>query len=215
MSHGPPAGHRPCPNGSRSLVRQVIDDDPYGPWVLGPLVLPSGFPEGSHKNGRHICPGDGSTHLRQDLRKVLISDSTLVLLAQPVDDLDPLGPQLHPGARRADLLSDPVHEPAHDLIRNIQVPPVETDRRLPCRVLVGNDRGHQGPLIPDEDQPQVPGVVGHGVHRGDRDTFWCGLLLGGCGGRPTTKLYTDRVCHFAHHPGPDGLPHLCGRPARG
>ncbi|MDQ0936609.1 hypothetical protein [Streptomyces turgidiscabies] len=48
-----------------------------------------------------------------------------------------------------------------------------------------------------------------------RDTFWCGLLLGGCGVRLTTKLYTDRVRHFAHHPGPDGLPHLCGRHARG
>ncbi|MFI9041788.1 hypothetical protein [Streptomyces sp. NPDC053726] len=47
------------------------------------------------------------------------------------------------------------------------------------------------------------------------DTFWCGLLLGGCGGQLTTKLYTDRVCHFAHHPGPDGLPHVCGRHARG
>ncbi|MGW1734260.1 hypothetical protein [Streptomyces sp. NPDC001999] len=47
------------------------------------------------------------------------------------------------------------------------------------------------------------------------DTFWCGLLLGGCGGQLTTKLYTDRVCHFAHHPGPDGLPHVCGRRARG
>ncbi len=35
-----------------------------------------------------------------------------------------------------------------------------------------------------------------------------GLLL-------TTKLYTDRVCHFAHHPGPDGHPHLCGRRFRG
>ncbi|MGI5143561.1 MULTISPECIES: hypothetical protein [unclassified Streptomyces] len=22
-------------------------------------------------------------------------------------------------------------------------------------------------------------------------TFWCGVLLGGCGGRLTTKLYTD------------------------
>ncbi|WP_329449326.1 hypothetical protein OG906_42875 (plasmid) [Streptomyces sp. NBC_01426] len=32
----------------------------------------------------------------------------------------------------------------------------------------------------------------------DQDTFWCGLLLGGCGGQLTTKLYTDRVCHFAH-----------------
>ncbi|WP_326594199.1 hypothetical protein [Streptomyces sp. NBC_01294] len=50
--------------------------------------------------------------------------------------------------------------------------------------------------------------------RHEHDTFWCGLLLGGCGVQLTTKLYTDRVCHFAHHPGPDGLPH-CGRSARG
>ncbi|MFI1067019.1 hypothetical protein ACH4TC_34675 [Streptomyces spororaveus] len=46
----------------------------------------------------------------------------------------------------------------------------------------------------------------------DQDTFWCGLLLGGCGGQLTTKLYIDRVCHFAHHPGTDGL---CGRQDRG
>jgi hypothetical protein len=45
-------------------------------------------------------------------------------------------------------------------------------------------------------------------------TFWCGTL-GGCGGQLTTKLYTDKVCHFAHHAGPDGLPHACGRHARG
>jgi hypothetical protein len=52
-------------------------------------------------------------------------------------------------------------------------------------------------------------------HRHDHHTFWCGLLLGGCGGQLTTKLYTDRVCHFAHHPDPDGLPQVCGRHARG
>ncbi|MEV8057152.1 hypothetical protein AB0P37_11635 [Streptomyces antimycoticus] len=46
-------------------------------------------------------------------------------------------------------------------------------------------------------------------------TFWCGVLLGGCGGQLATKLYTDRVCHFAHHPDPDGLPHVCRRRARG
>ncbi|MGC4985800.1 hypothetical protein ACLQ18_35115 [Streptomyces sp. DT193] len=51
--------------------------------------------------------------------------------------------------------------------------------------------------------------------RHEHDTFWCGLLLGGCGLQLMTKLYTDRVCHFAHHPGPDGHPHLCGRRARG
>ncbi|MDQ0904098.1 hypothetical protein QFZ22_000083 [Streptomyces canus] len=51
--------------------------------------------------------------------------------------------------------------------------------------------------------------------RHEHDTFWCGLLLGGCGLQLTTKLYTDRVCHFAHHPGRDGHPHVCGRRARG
>ncbi|MGX5185806.1 hypothetical protein ACWKT5_24015 [Streptomyces avermitilis] len=51
--------------------------------------------------------------------------------------------------------------------------------------------------------------------RHEDDTLWCGLLLGGCGLQLTTKLYTGRVCHFAHHPGPHGQPHLCGRPSRG
>ncbi|MFE5096006.1 hypothetical protein ACFRCI_38100 [Streptomyces sp. NPDC056638] len=52
-------------------------------------------------------------------------------------------------------------------------------------------------------------------HRHSDDTFWCGLLLGGCGGQLTTKLYTDRVCHFAHNPGAEGHSHLCGRSSRG
>ncbi|MEU0187065.1 hypothetical protein ABZ312_38825 [Streptomyces sp. NPDC006207] len=46
-------------------------------------------------------------------------------------------------------------------------------------------------------------------------TYWCGVLLGGCGGQLTTKLYTDRVCHFAHYPDPDGLPTVCSRASRG
>ncbi|WP_406076388.1 hypothetical protein [Streptomyces virginiae] len=51
--------------------------------------------------------------------------------------------------------------------------------------------------------------------RHEHDTFWCGLLLGGCGVQLTTNLYTDRVCHFAHHPGADASSHRCGRRARG
>ncbi|MGW1259329.1 zinc finger domain-containing protein [Streptomyces sp. NPDC002513] len=51
--------------------------------------------------------------------------------------------------------------------------------------------------------------------RHEHDTFWCGLLLGGCGGRLTTKLYTDRACHFAHRPDPDGQLHECRRRSRG
>lgn len=51
--------------------------------------------------------------------------------------------------------------------------------------------------------------------RHEHDTFWCGLLLGGCGDQLTTKLYTDRACHFAHYPDPDGLEHVCRRRSRG
>ncbi|MFE1413427.1 hypothetical protein ACFW6F_21900 [Streptomyces sp. NPDC058746] len=51
--------------------------------------------------------------------------------------------------------------------------------------------------------------------RHKHDTFWCGLLLGGCGIQLTTKLYTDRVCHFAHHPGAEAVAHECRRRARG
>ncbi|WP_432197049.1 hypothetical protein [Streptomyces sp. bgisy027] len=42
-------------------------------------------------------------------------------------------------------------------------------------------------------------------HTHQSDTFWCGLWLGGCGSRLTTKLYVDRACHFAHVPHP-GIP---------
>ncbi|MFE2541726.1 hypothetical protein [Actinacidiphila glaucinigra] len=50
------------------------------------------------------------------------------------------------------------------------------------------------------------------LHRGA--TFWCGVLLGGCGGQLMTKLYTDRVCHFAHYPDPDGALTVCSRAFR-
>ncbi|MFI2241187.1 hypothetical protein [Streptomyces chrestomyceticus] len=46
-------------------------------------------------------------------------------------------------------------------------------------------------------------------------SFWCGTWLDGCGRQLTTKLYVDRACHFAHHPDPGGLPHVCGRRSRG
>jgi hypothetical protein len=72
------------------------------------------------------------------------------------------------------------------------------------------DAASEVPLLPPLEAIEVD-VFRH-EHAGD--TIWCRLLLGGCGGRLTTKLYTDRVCHFAHHPDPDGLPHVCGRRAR-
>ncbi|MGW8688021.1 hypothetical protein ACWGNN_44840 [Streptomyces sp. NPDC055817] len=47
------------------------------------------------------------------------------------------------------------------------------------------------------------------VHRGA--TFWCGLLLGGCGARLSSKLYTDRQCHFQHNPQKSEHTSLCRR----
>ncbi|MFD7461089.1 MULTISPECIES: hypothetical protein [unclassified Streptomyces] len=78
-------------------------------------------------------------------------------------------------------------------------------RRIQTAVL-----GHR-----DSDEPLVLPLeafeldVFRHLYRGA--TFWCGVLLGGCGGRLATKLYTDRACHFAHYPGPDGALTGCSR----
>ncbi|MEU4083107.1 hypothetical protein [Streptomyces aureus] len=42
-------------------------------------------------------------------------------------------------------------------------------------------------------------------------TYWCGIQLGGCGGELSDKRYTDKVCHFAHHPNAP----ICHRTANG
>jgi hypothetical protein len=44
------------------------------------------------------------------------------------------------------------------------------------------------------------------------DTFWCGILLGGCGAHLAHKLYVDRKCHFQHFPQVNGAPHACRMP---
>ncbi|MFD0375596.1 hypothetical protein [Streptomyces sp. NPDC127112] len=31
-------------------------------------------------------------------------------------------------------------------------------------------------------------------------SYWCGTQLGGCGGELSDRRYTNKVCHFAHHP---------------
>lgn len=46
-----------------------------------------------------------------------------------------------------------------------------------------------------------------------RDSFYCGRLLGGCGGQLTARTFYDRVCHFSHRHSGDG--HRCRRPSIG
>lgn len=41
-------------------------------------------------------------------------------------------------------------------------------------------------------------------------TYWCGILLGGCGEPLTDRLYYSKVCYFAHRPH-----HRCTRTANG
>ncbi|WP_406490743.1 hypothetical protein OHB06_01430 [Streptomyces sp. NBC_01604] len=52
-------------------------------------------------------------------------------------------------------------------------------------------------------------------HAHAHDTFWCGVLLGGCGAQLAHKLYVDRQCHFQHFPQANGAPHACRRPKVG
>ncbi|MGW6972028.1 hypothetical protein [Streptomyces sp. NPDC054952] len=75
------------------------------------------------------------------------------------------------------------------------------NRQIQTAVLGGADSGK--PLLLPLEAIELDAFR----QRHDQDPFWCGLLLGG-GGQLTTKLYTDRVYHFAHHPGTD---RLCGR----
>ncbi|WP_333750117.1 hypothetical protein [Streptomyces sp. IBSBF 2394] len=87
---------------------------------------------------------------------------------------------------------------------------VRGDRRQIQTAVLGGADSDEPLMLPME---AIELDVFRRVH--EDDTFWCGTLLGGCGGQLTTKLYTDRACHFAHHPDPDGLPHVCGRRSRG
>ncbi|MFF2573551.1 hypothetical protein [Streptomyces sp. NPDC058084] len=48
------------------------------------------------------------------------------------------------------------------------------------------------------------------------ETFWCGILLRGCGGRLMARRGNEaRVSHFAHYPDPLGLLPPCGRRTHG
>ncbi|WP_406482642.1 hypothetical protein [Streptomyces sp. NBC_01615] len=84
------------------------------------------------------------------------------------------------------------------------------DTRLVQTAVVGDEHSDVPVVLPQEaielDQFR---------HVHEHDTYWCGLLLGGCGSELTTKRYLQRQCHFAHVPLPSGVPHVCRRPAIG
>ncbi|WDN56068.1 zinc finger domain-containing protein [Streptomyces clavuligerus] len=67
-------------------------------------------------------------------------------------------------------------------------------RRIQTAVLGSADS--QEPLV----LPLEPIELDAFRSRSAGQTFWCGTWLGGCARQLTTKLYTDRVCHFSHMP---------------
>ncbi|MFB6809984.1 hypothetical protein [Streptomyces sp. NPDC056387] len=84
------------------------------------------------------------------------------------------------------------------------------DTRLVQTAAVGDEHSDVPIILPTE------AIELDGFRRAhQQDAFWCGLLLGGCGGQLATKLYVDRQCHFQHNPLPHGAPSTCRRPSVG
>ncbi len=88
------------------------------------------------------------------------------------------------------------------------VRPGEDRRRIQTAVLGSADS--QQPLVLPAEAIELQAFR----HRYEHQTFWCGTWLAGCGRQLTTKLYVDRVCHFAHHPDTDTSRAPCARRAR-
>ncbi|MFJ8113058.1 hypothetical protein [Streptomyces sp. NPDC096132] len=81
------------------------------------------------------------------------------------------------------------------------------DSRLVQTAVVGNEHSDVPVVLP------VAAIELDAFRRRHRgDSFWCGLLLGGCGARLADKLYVDRQCHFQHYPaGQHGGEAVCRR----
>ncbi|WP_344023587.1 hypothetical protein [Streptomyces luteireticuli] len=72
----------------------------------------------------------------------------------------------------------------------------------------------------NSDQPIIlpmdPDDLARHRRRHPKYTYWCGIQLDGCGRELADRLCRDgRVCHFAHHPDPDGTRPVCQRSANG
>ncbi|MEU0946942.1 hypothetical protein ABZ379_30015 [Streptomyces canus] len=84
------------------------------------------------------------------------------------------------------------------------------DTRLVQTAVIGDEQSDVPIVLPVE---AIELDVFRRAH--SHDTFWCGVLLGGCGAQLAHKLYVDRQCHFQHFPQASGAPHACRRPKVG
>ncbi|MGW5877917.1 hypothetical protein ACWFMI_15380 [Nocardiopsis terrae] len=72
------------------------------------------------------------------------------------------------------------------------------DHRLVQTATLGGRRSHDPVFLPMERRPAL-----EFKDRNEDTAFWCGDLLGGCGGQLSVKIYQERVAHFAHHSSTD------------
>ncbi|MGW4898278.1 hypothetical protein ACWEQL_39475 [Kitasatospora sp. NPDC004240] len=96
------------------------------------------------------------------------------------------------------------------LLQKVSGGDVVRDTRLVQTAVIGDEHSDVPIMLPTE---AIELDVFRRAHQ--QDTFWCGLLLGGCGGQLATKLYVDRQCHFQWNPLPNGAPNTCRRPSVG
>ncbi|MEU3706972.1 hypothetical protein AB0E82_32300 [Streptomyces anulatus] len=83
------------------------------------------------------------------------------------------------------------------------------DRRLIQTAVFGNSNSDEPAVCPETVEELEDFRRAH-----ENDTIWCGTKFeGGCGRRLTTRLYTDKICHFAHYAS-SGTGERCGRKAK-
>ncbi|MFE9445901.1 hypothetical protein ACFYO2_44930 [Streptomyces sp. NPDC006602] len=69
---------------------------------------------------------------------------------------------------------------------------VVRDTRLVHAAVIGDEHSDVPVVLPTE-AIELDGFRRSHAH----DTFWCGLLLGGCGAQLAHKLYVDRQCSLS------------------
>ncbi|WP_370011848.1 hypothetical protein UIS43_24540 [Nocardiopsis sp. LDBS0036] len=79
------------------------------------------------------------------------------------------------------------------------------DHRLVQTAVLGDRRSADPVYLPMEREDALEFRRRH-----PHATFWCGLLLGGCGGRLGPKVYREKVSHFAHHASTNACPRQHG-----
>lgn len=72
--------------------------------------------------------------------------------------------------------------------------PMVVDHRLVQTAVLGNSESADPVYLPMERQDAL-----RFTQRYQGSTFWCGVLLGGCGGQLSPKIYRAKVSHFAHY----------------